>query len=368
MTVIIFILVLGALVFVHELGHFLAAKKLGVRVDEFALGFPPKIYGKKYGETRYVLNLLPIGGYVKIFGEDPDEESTNGTDSKRSFVHKPWWAKSLILLAGIFGNIIFAWVLFSIGFMIGMPTAVAPADRESVQNAHVELISVMPDAPGEKAGLKPGDQLTEIDANGAIVMGNALTPESAASIISQSGGSTVTITYLRGDSMSKVSLNPVTGLVPDDPNRPAAGIVMALAGTVQLGFLPAIGQGFLMTVQKTTDVATGLLTFFGSAFTLNANLGEITGPIGIANLVGDASNLGFIYLLTFTAFISLNLAVINVLPFPALDGGRLLFVLIETIRRKPISPKVANMANTVGIILLLVLMALVTVHDVLKLL
>lgn len=367
MTVIIFILVLGALVFVHELGHFLAAKKLGVRVDEFAIGFPPKLFGKKYGETRYVINLLPIGGYVKIFGEDPDDESTTGPDSARSFVHKPWWAQSIILLAGIFGNIIFAWVLFSIGFMVGMPTAVAPEERDTVQNAHVELISVMPDAPASKAGLKAGDEITEIDANGVVVTGDALTPESAAAVISKSGGSTVAITYIRGDAMSKVSIEPVVGLVPDDPTRPAAGIVMALAGTMRYGFLPAIQQGFFMTIDKTVDVVVGLVTFFKSAFTLTANFSEVTGPIGIAGLVGDASRLGFIYLITFTAFISLNLAVINVLPFPALDGGRLLFVIIEAIRRKPISPKVANTANAAGLIILLSLMALVTVHDVFKL-
>jgi regulator of sigma E protease len=366
MTVVLFILVLGALIFVHELGHFLAAKKFHVRVDEFALGFPPRIYGRKWGETLYAINWLPIGGYVKIFGEDPDEAARSGPDSTRSFVNKPWYVQAIILLAGIFGNIVFAWILFSIGFMLGMPTAVAPIDRDTVQNAHLEIVAVEPNSPTEKAGLIAGDILTKIDAAQNQLSGDALTPDTATALISGTDGKPVTFTYERGGETYTKSVTPQAGIVPDEPTRPATGIVMALAGTAQYGFLPSIYQGLLMTFDKTSQVIVGLFAFFGSAFTLHADLSQVTGPVGIANLVGDASRLGFVYLLTFTAFISLNLAVINVLPFPALDGGRLLFVIIELIRRKPISPKIANTFNAVGLIILLILMALVTIHDIFK--
>lgn len=366
MTIILFLLVLGALVFVHELGHFLAAKKLGVRVDEFALGFPPKLFGKKKGETTYVLNLLPIGGYVKIHGEDPNEESISGADSGRSFANKPWWAQSIILVAGVFGNILFAWMLFTIGFMIGMPTAITPADRDLVQNPHVEIISMVPDGPGARAGLIAGDTIHSIAGNGNRIEGEALTPESIALLIASGEGKEVTIEYLRGGEKATLSVTPEKGISKESPESAVVGMVMAMTGITQYGFLEAVREGLFMTIEKTKDVAVGLGAFFAGAFTGSADLSEVTGPVGIVGLVGDASRLGLIYLITFTAFISLNLAVINVLPFPALDGGRLLFVLAEAIRGKRISSKIMNMTNGIGLIILLGLIALVTVSDISK--
>lgn len=368
MSIVLFLLVLGTLVFVHEFGHFITAKKLGVRVDEFALGFPPKVASIKRGETRYVLNLLPIGGYVKIFGEDPDDVSLSGPDSARSFPNKPKWAQALILLAGIIGNILFAWLLFSLGFMIGMPTSLAPEDRDSVSDAKVEIVAVVPDAPGSEAGLKPGDVISRIEAGTAESLeGDALSPDSVLRFIASHDSVPLVVSYERANESGIVTVTPEKGIIKDEPDRAAAGIVMALTATLKYNPARALYEGAIMTGQKTYEVAAGLVTFFKSAFVLKADLSQVTGPVGIVALVGDASRLGLVYLITFTAFISLNLAVINVLPFPALDGGRLLFVLIEAVKGTPISPKIANVLNAGGLILLLVLMAAITYQDILRL-
>lgn len=367
MSIFIFFLVLFLLILVHELGHFWAAKYFKIRVDEFGLGFPPKLFGKKWGETEYTFNLLPIGGFVRIFGEDPDDDNTNGPDRDRSFVHKPWWQQAIVLVAGVTMNVLLAWVLFVGGFMFGMPTAVTPDEVDEVKNVRLLVVQVLPDSPAAQAGIQPSDQIVAVSAGG--VEDTKLTPESVSARIAAApqGEGSVELTLKRGKETVVTEVTPQTGVLEDDQERAVVGIQMSLAGSKQYPLHEALWEGTKMTWNMLGAVVVGILSFFGQIFTFQADFEQVTGPVGIVGMVGDASSLGFAYLVTFTAFISLNLAVINMLPFPALDGGRLMFVFWEAITKRPVPPKIVNTLNRVGFALLILLMIVVTYNDVVKL-
>lgn len=360
MNILLFVIILVVLIIVHEVGHLIAAKWVGMRVDEFGVGYPPRAATLfKRGGTKYTLNWIPFGGFVKIFGENPDEESLDGQDS---FVNKPKWAQALVLVAGVTFNILFAWLLISVGFMSGLPAPVDYAGSGEVRDAELVVTSVLADSPAGEAGLKTGDTLLSVVAADAELQNPE--PETLQNFIRDNGTSELLVTFERGDVTESVILTPSLEINPDSP---AIGISMDMIGTLKLGFISALYEGAKMTALVTEAVVIGLGTFFLSAFTSGADLAQVTGPVGIVGLVGDASQLGFIYLLSFTAFISINLAVINLIPFPALDGGRLLFVIIEKIKGSPIKPKIANAFNGIGFALLLLLMIVITVSDVVKL-
>ncbi len=365
MTVIIFIIALAVLVFVHELGHFLVAKASGIRVDEFGLGFPPKIAGFKRGETTYTLNAIPFGGFVKIFGEDPNEESIKGPDSSRSFVNKPKWIQALVLVAGISFNIIFAWLLVSIAFMIG---TLAPRDYvpgAQLTNVVTTITSISSGSPAEKAQLMSGDKFVELKSGKDDL--TDITADNVKLFISDHKNQKVDITLKRANDTKTIEIVPVIGVIPDSPEKAGIGIGLDDIGLLRLSFFKSFGEGARLTWYLTKSTAVGLKDFIAQIFVGKANFSQVTGPVGIAGLVGDAVKQGFSSLLLFVAFISINLAVINLIPFPALDGGRLLFVLIEKIKGSAINPKVANTMNAIGFGLLLLLMLVVTFHDIFKL-
>lgn len=362
MSVILLIIVLGVLIFVHELGHFLIAKWAKIRVDEFAIGFPPRLASFTRGETRYALNLIPFGGYVKIFGENPDEASLDA-HATNSFARKSRWIQAAVLVAGVTFNILFAWFLFSVSFMSGFPSIVTDENRQHIADPQVVVTSILSDSPAAEAGLKIGDAVHTLTRDELAVLTEP-SIEGVQNFIATYGDGPITMTVLRDDLPVTLTVTPEAGLVED---APAIGIAMNVVGEMQLGFFAAIAEGARTTFAMMRDIAVGLGSFIIDIFTGNAAFDQVSGPVGIAGLVGDASQFGFIYLLGFTAFISLNLAVLNMIPFPALDGGRLLFVLIEGVTRKTIKPSVANTINAVGFALLLLLMVVVTVSDVLKL-
>lgn len=366
MSVIIFIIILAILILVHEFGHFIVAKKSGIRVDEFGLGFPPKIFSKKWRGTLYTLNAIPFGGFVKIFGEDSHSEDIQSQEDRNvSFVYKPKWVQASVLVAGVTMNVIFAWFVVSLSFMIGVPAPVDYGGLGKVQNPSLVLIEVVSDSPAMKSGLIPGDKITKAVAGSKILLDQDLTPLNVKNLIKDSATKNIELTYKRGEAEEKtIIVEPTLNI---NQGERVLGIAMDSIGLLKLSPILAFAEGFRTTGLIIKQTAIGLFDFFGGVFTLKSDLSQVSGPVGIAKVVGEARSLGFVYLLTLTALISINLAIINLLPFPALDGGRLLFVLIEAIIRRPIHPKFVQWTNTLGFVFLIILMLVVTTHDIIKL-
>lgn len=363
MSILLFFLVLFILILVHEWGHFIVAKKTGMRVDEFGIGFPPKLFGIKKGETEYTLNALPIGGFVRIWGENyEDVAATTEADSSRGFSARPKWAQALVLIAGVTMNILFAWLLFSVTYMIGVHTPVDEA--AATESAQLYVTSVMPDSPA--AAIPAGSVVTSIAYNDQVIQRPTPTEFSAA--VDVVGANPLAVTYESRDITETVELIPKQGLVAGEPERYVLGVSLAMVDIVSKPFFTAITDGFTATWQGTQAIAVGLFTLVSEALLGEADFSQVAGPVGIVGMVGDAASFGFTTLLTFTAIISLNLAVINLLPFPALDGGRLVFVAIEAMTKKQIPVVWAGRVNLVGFAILMVLMIAVTYNDIVRLL
>lgn len=354
---------LGVLIFVHELGHFLTAKKSGIRVDEFAIGFPPKLWSKTVNGTKYALNLIPFGGYVKIFGESPDEESSD-PNRKDSFLNKSALTQALVLVGGVLFNVIFAWILIAISLMAGFPSIVTDSNRDSIEQSFVVVTNVFEESPAQASGLEVGDQIINIEKGGQSVLDiETITVSSLQETIAENAD-TINMTVIRGDDEKEIQITPAEGVID---GQLAIGISMDRIGKMKLSFFSAIGRSFIMTGQMIKDIAVGLVSLIGDAVTGKASLDNVAGPVGIVGLIDNAFNFGFYYLLSFTAFISINLAVLNILPLPALDGGRLVILGIETIIRRRINPKVVNSINGIGFLLLIGLMIIITFNDIMRL-
>ncbi|HMA77507.1 MAG TPA: site-2 protease family protein [Candidatus Paceibacterota bacterium] len=363
MTVLLFLAVLFVLILVHEWGHYITAKKTGMQVDEFGIGFPPKVYGKKIGETEYTLNALPIGGFVRIAGENAEDIATGESDNPRSFVHKSKWAQALVLIAGVAMNVIFAWLIYVIIFMVGVPTVTE--ESAAPAGTPLTIVALAPNSPAAEAGVPVGATITGVSAGSSTLA--TLAPAPFQTFIAEHARSSIELTFQQADDTQTVSVTPATGIVPDAPERPVIGVSVGFLVTESLGLFAAIRKASTNTIEMLGAVTVGLWTLLSQAVVGEGDLSQVAGPVGIAGMVGDAAAIGFTSLLLFTAFISLNLAVINMLPFPALDGGRLVMVAIEAVTRRPINPAWVLRVNTVGIILLLGLMVLVTVNDILRL-
>jgi regulator of sigma E protease len=354
MTVIIFLIVLAVLIFVHELGHFLFARMCGIRVDAFKIGFGPRLLYWKRGGTEYGINWIPFGGFVKIHGENPDEENTHGRDAARSLVNKPRYKQVLVLVAGVLFNVIFAWILYVGLFAHGVTATADGFEKYSADfsNSRIMITDVLPDSPAAKANFQVGDVL--VGTNVASIQDK----------INQSAGSPIAMNYIRGGVTETATTTPVKGIVSD---KYAIGIAMDSVVDMRLPFFTAIYEGAHYTGIMIRDTTVGLYSFISNIFHGTANFSDVAGPVGIAGIVGSAAKLGWTYLLMVTAIISINLAIVNLIPFPALDGGRILFVLVEGVIRRRISPKFTNTVNAVGFALLIALMVVVTYKDIAKL-
>lgn len=360
MSILLFILILLVLVLVHEFGHFIVAKMAKIRVDEFAFGFPPRLFSKKFGETTYAFNLLPLGGYVKIYGEDANE--VKNEDKVRSFSAQPRLVQAAVIVAGVVMNIVLAWVLLSATLAIGIA---APADNDEgfpVTNARLMITEVAAKGPAEVAGITGGDYLLSLsDGTNSVV---ATSADAVSGFIGPRASTTLTVIYEHLGKSVTATMTPVMGI---SQKGAAIGIYMDMVGTLKLPIGQALYHGAIKTWQYTELTAVGIWKFLSEAVTGHANYDEVTGPVGIVKAVGAASAVGFTNVLLFTALISINLAVINIIPFPALDGGRLLFITIEAIIRRSIPTRITNYVNISGFALLMLLMLLVTYHDVIKL-
>jgi len=322
--------------------------------------------GTRWG-TLFTLNWIPFGGFVKIFGENYEGETPpsppldQGREEKNfTQISKKW--QVVVLAAGVTFNIIFAWLLFSLGFMIGLPTSVENDFGSEIKNPALTITTVIEDSPAKNAGLKTGDKIKEISLLSGEKIEN-LIPENVSDFINKSSGQ-ILVEIDRGGKILNFEILPEEGIVDD---KKIIGINMDLVGTLSLPIHKAIYQGGKATFRLTYLTVGGISNLIKDAVRGKADISNVAGPVGIVTLVGDASRLGFAYLITFTALISINLAIINLVPFPALDGGRILFVIVESIIKRPINPKFAQITNTVGFALLIIIMLIVTYRDILRL-
>lgn len=344
MTIFLVIVGLSLLILLHEAGHFFAAKYFGLKVDEFGFGFPPRLFKWKKGETEYSFNLLPFGGFVKIAGETDRMRDDIGAlnelppaEKKRIFLFQPAWKRSVVILAGVVVNFIVGWLLISALFMIG--------------GKQLLLISaIQPGSAAESAGLKAGDVVIDYTQSQAFI-----------DYVNQNRGKQIDIKVIRNGQETIVPATPKTQTEGDEG---ALGVFLTEAGIPKYGFFRALYEGLLQSFHIAWLVVQTFLKLLENLFLKAQLLEGVVGPVGIFGVATEAGKIGAIYLLQLLALISLNLAVMNLIPFPALDGGRFFLILVEKIKGSPISPKIEGIINGIGFALLLILMVLITVRDV----
>ena len=417
-TISIFILILGLLVFVHEFGHFITAKKAGARVEEFGFGLPPRVFGvqlfkskklKKIDEeisvtaaiherpvpggeiveeiitektreidvvvperrwkfishnydtakddnapTVYSLNWIPLGGFVKIKGEEG--AAANDSDS---FSNKPIWKRAIVLSAGVIMNFILGAALLAIGFGVGLPQALEGADlsRATVREKTTQIVQVLGDYPAAKSGLAVGDAILTID-------GQEISSEQfLRSYIEGSEGKELALQIKRNEKQLEIKAAPV---ILKETGKPGLGIAFIETGVVSYPWYLAIWKGIAAAGYYAKEIVLAFYHLIANLIVHREVAMDLSGPVGIAVLTGRVARLGLIYLLQFAAMLSINLAIINAFPFPALDGGRLLFLLIEKIRGRAMNQKIESLAHTAGYALLMLLIVAVTYRDISK--
>lgn len=365
MSILIFLLVLVTLVMIHEFGHYAAAKLCGMRVEEFAFGFPPKIWGKKIGETEYIVNLLPIGGYVKITGESFDEEERKkNAGDKKAFQNKSKLAQLFVLSAGVIMNLLLAAVLFT---AVNMSARYVSADdniyASYIKNPKVFVSSVAANSPAKTAGLTKNDEILEFKTTT-----NAADMKSASSVVDfvkKNNDADITIIFKK-EKTGEVVTSVVRAVYGVTPDRKTVGMSVVYGEKVNLNPYDAFTKGVSETVEYTKLTVMGMIDIFSKLFSGENVLSSLSGPVGIAKMAGGASAAGWQTLLSFMAILSINLAVFNALPLPALDGGRFLFVIYEAISRRKISMNFQYYANLLGFLFLIGLMITVTFFDIFK--
>lgn len=352
LTVLVFFVILGLLIFVHEFGHFFAAKRSGAAVDEFGFGFPPRIWGFRHKETLYSINAIPLGGFVKVRGED-SRTMEPGTFAALSIGRRAW-----VLVNGVLMNIVLAYVLFTVGFLIGTPTTLSddipPGANVTERNLYIE--SVIMNSAAERAGILPGDIIQQIDRLPVTSLSEVQAYNSARA------GSSESLRIKRDGNVVMVTVTPQ--VLPDSGGKAVWGVELVEGGILRFPIHLALYHGITATGTLFWNILNAFGDLIRQIFTTRSVSDDITGPIGIAVLTGRVVDLGIFHLIQFTALLSLNLALINILPFPALDGGRLLFLVIELFTRKRVSAKIERVVHSTGFALLLLLIAFITFRDI----
>jgi len=356
-TIIAFLLVLSVLVLIHEFGHFITAKRLGIKVEEFGFGFPPRVFFKKIGETIYSINLLPIGGFVKLYGEDSAgggsiKHSVNGEPGtinlKRAFFARPIWQRGLIVLAGVIMNFVLAVVLISYLFSargVALPTE------------NVRIVEVTANSPAQNAGLQKGDE---------ILLANDKKLKDTREFISLTKGNLgqeISLKIKRGTDEFDLTVTP-RKVYPKGEGP--LGVAISSVEIKKYPWYTAPFYGTLEAFKFSWMILSGLGQMVYDGIIKGQKPAGVAGPIGVAELTGQAVSYGLDATLWFVALLSLNLAVVNVLPIPALDGGRLFFIGIELVTRRKVSPRYEAMAHVVGLAVLLGLILVITFFDLVR--
>ncbi len=373
LTLITFIVVLGLLVFVHELGHFMVARRSGVKVEEFGFGFPPRAIGvfrdpasrrwrlvgrrtKESPATIYSFNWIPLGGFVRIKGEQGELAS-----AADSFAAKGVGTRIAIISAGVSMNVVLAALLLSVGAAIGLPQVIEdglpPGAR--VRDPQVQIVNVLEGLPAAASGLQVGDAIRSVDGTAVADI------ESLQAYLTAHVGQPVELMLQRGSAAPYPK--SVTPTPREDSDQAWIGVQLVHAGVVSYPWYLAPVQGVRLAGEWTVQIVQAFGELFKNLVVRQQVTIDLSGPVGIATLTGTVTRLGFIYVLQFTALLSLNLAVINFLPFPALDGGRVVFLLLEKFRGRAVSARLETAVHNIGFVVLLVLIALVTLRDLGKL-
>ena len=368
LTLLLFLAVLSVLVLIHELGHYVAARIFGVKAEEFGFGFPPraigfvKVNGKwkrvnaadraSYAGTIWSLNWLPLGGFVRLKGEEGDHEH-----DRDSYLSKPIWQRALILVAGVLMNWLLAAIIFSTAFTVGVPVQTDQLPKGAiVHDEKVQIMEVLPKSAAESVGIQVGDYLSSV--NGVAVAHIAEVQLLIASHASDTAPMRIELARNHHTETVSVKAAYLAAL-----KRPGLGVSLADTGNVRFPWPQAITQGFATTWQYTELIILGIVGMVRDLIVTHRVTADVAGPVGIAVMTGRIAHQSAWAVVQFAAMLSLNLAVINFLPIPALDGGRALFIAIESLRRRKINPKREALIHQIGLIVLLVLVAIVTVHD-----
>ena len=340
MSLLLSLLGLSVIIIAHEFGHYSIARLFNIKVFEFSIGFGKVLFQKKLTNTTLSIRLLPFGGYVKLAGMDKPENETESVSDDESFSHKPFWQKQLVLFAGSFFNMILAVVvLFMINWVIGIPGG---------YSSRVE--SVLSGSAATQIGIKSGDLITLV--NGIAVADG----ESLVSLVQKYGKNTLTLTYARGTDVFDESLlaqhDEVSG-------RDMLGVRLERNALKRYPLIPSI----VVSIRDLSDIFSKIMISLGQLFQGRVSMDQLAGPIGIMSISSEMASYGMVYLLQFIVLLSVNLAIINLFPFPALDGGRMFLLTIEKLIGKQLKPEVEVLIHNIGFLLLISLLAYITYFD-----
>ena len=347
MSLIYFLIVLSFLVIIHEFGHFIVAKKIGIRVEKFSFGFGPKVFSVKKGETEYMISAIPLGGYVKMAGDEPGEKLSG---SSFEFLSRKIWERFCVIFAGPLLNYILAFIIFSVIFMFGSPTLTT------------EVGSLLNDYPAANSGIAIGDKVMRVDGKDVKYW------EDMTILIHNHLEGPIELTVERNHNITNFHIQPVIREMKDIFGKTSKIALLGIAPSqkienVKYGFFESFGMGF----KKLSDLTAITYKALWSIITGKLSLKEsMTGPIGIFIITGKAAQMGLIYLVHLMGLLSASLAIFNLLPLPVLDGGHILFLLIEKIRGKPISLRSQEIISNIGVAFLIVLTVFIFYNDIMK--
>jgi len=356
LTILIAFISLIGLIVLHEFGHFILAKKFGIKVEEFGIGYPPRLIGKKIGQTLYSLNLLPFGAFVRFSGE------IEKVEDDRSFSKQPVSKRALVAFGGVLSFWLMAAVLFSIVSNLGAPVAISDEENANLVEPKVQIAAVASNSPADKAGMRPGDTIKQLTISNQQLTINKV--KELQELTEKHKGEEIILTIERGKEVFDVKLvprvSPPTGEGP-------MGVALVRTAIKSYPWWISPWQGILTTVNLTGAIIQGYGQAIKNVISSKPSGVELMGPVGVVHLFAQVSQLGVNYFLQFVGMVAIYIALFNILPIPAVDGGKLLFLGIEAIRKKPVSEKIEQNVTTLCFSLLIILMIFITIKDIARL-